>query len=349
MTVVPKADPRRSRVMRIRRLLITGLLFMGGGFVIITMPNEVWDGFGMGYSAYRVLLTTAGGLIIYGLFIVLMLYLKGDVSVRLLDRFIVLDGAPDNSSPVALESADPRAYASAIQTESVQSGLIELSRTVDQLKSAQLDALAGSKDDLIAALRPTLLTDVAAELESRFASEAVDAARLNTIRLIFNASQHRLVNELSSLGRRSNLNLVIGTITTGAAVALLIYMVLWTHSEFESLTQLLSHYIPRVTIVLFIEIFSFFFLRLYRSTLGEIRVYQEDITALTLRQVALETAWSSSDKAARAALARELVTSSIVPKADTKENKDITVVDPDTANNLLQALLKAIVKTDKSG
>ncbi|MBI5525005.1 MAG: hypothetical protein HY897_01580 [Deltaproteobacteria bacterium] len=42
----------------------------------------------------------------------------------------------------------------------------------------------------------------------------------------------------------------------------------------------LSHYVPRITTVTFIEVFAFFFLKLYRASLIEIKFYQNELTSL---------------------------------------------------------------------
>lgn len=100
----------------------------------------------------------------------------------------------------------------------------------------------------------------------------------------------RLKSEVQSLTRRGNVNLTIGVITTGIAVGLLAYMVLNVTETFTSWTHLLSHYIPRVATVVFIEVFSFFFLKLYRSSLNEIKYYQNELTRLDIQRISIDTA-----------------------------------------------------------
>lgn len=270
----------------------------------------------------------------------MILYLRGAISFKFLDNIVTLKEDRLTEEPVILRSAS--------FSPDIEQRLTEIATTVEQLKSAQLDALAGNREELIAALRPTLPADIAKELESRFVASAIDAATINEIRRSFESAYQRLQLELSSLTRRSNLNLVIGVLTTVIAVLLLSYMVLvlGTNGTFASLTALLSHYVPRVAVVLFIEVFSFFFLRLYRSTLAEMRSYQEDIIALAQRQVAIEMAWTSSDPTARASLAKELVAVSATTRVNAKENKELSV-DPELVTELLQKFAKVLAKKEK--
>jgi hypothetical protein len=96
-------------------------------------------------------------------------------------------------------------------------------------------------------------------------------------------SRARIGREIAALGRRGNLNLVIGFTTTLFSVVFLAYIVLLAGSVFANLNTLLTHDIPKVTIAVFIEVFAFFFLRLHRSALIDIKYYQMELVALALK------------------------------------------------------------------
>lgn len=215
-----------------------------------------------------------------------------------------------------------------------------LADEVASLKTAQLDALGGSRQELIEALRPTVHAGVADELETRFRQRLSQSARDQEIRESFATAEHRLRGELGALGRRSNLNLVIGVLTTSMAVGLLTYMVLGAAVNFDNLTSLLSHYIPRLGLVLFIEVFSFFFLRLYKATLAEMRMYQTDLTALTIQHVAVVAGLSTGDPTGAAALSKELLASK--PAAAELPKPEGHEVDPKALAELVQALAKIL-------
>jgi len=250
-----------SRGRAIRFQFAMALIMIAGGAIVLSLRYDIDKVFFPYGEDPRFTLMIGLTLLGYGAAIFMFLYLRGAISFKFLDNLVTLKA----EQPYA--ETFPIQHYGGFSLEAEQR-IAEISSTVEQLKSAQLGALAGNREELIAALRPTLLTDVTTELENRFASNIVDAARIGEIRRSFETSNQRLQFELSSLSRRSNLNLVIGVLTTVIAVSLLTYMVLGTNSSFESLTALLSHYVPRVTVVLFIEVFSFFFLRLHRSTLA---------------------------------------------------------------------------------
>jgi hypothetical protein len=55
-------------------------------------------------------------------------------------------------------------------------------------------------------------------------------------------------------------------------------------------------FLPRLSIVLIIEVFSYFFLRLYKSSLAEIKYFQNEATNIEHNFVDLEAAISIEDK-----------------------------------------------------
>jgi len=295
------------------------------------------------YPEEQVLLLFGISLIGSGVGVLLILYLRGAISFKYFDKFLFqfVEFRESNEDFESDSDASARKRA-----QDISSDILRLAAEVNELKSAQLGALAGNRAELIAALEPTVLSGLADELERRFSTASNDAATLREIRDIFLAARQRLRVELDSLSRRSNLNLVIGVLTTISAVGLLSYMVLGNAAKFESIVDLLSHYVPRVTIVIFIEVFSFFFLRLYRATLSEIRTYQDDLTLLAIQHVAVETAWTSPDPIARTTLSKELLAQRGKTDSQYKTSTG-QPFDPDALAKLLVQFSKIVLKKDK--
>jgi len=97
---------------------------------------------------------------------------------------------------------------------------------------------------------------VAQALENKYTSKSIDREQLLLIRERLGAVRLRFENEIGASGRRSNLNLSIGIIVTLIAAGLLAYMAFGSKPDFgESMTTLLAHYIPRITTIIFIEVF----------------------------------------------------------------------------------------------
>jgi len=147
--------------------------------------------------------------------------------------------------------------------------------------------------------------EIVAELERRSSAELESERKLADIRMAFMDSNSRLSLALSGLYRRGNLNLIIGITTTVFAAMLLVYMALSAPAA-PSQAQILNYYIPRVSTVVFVEVFAFFFLRLYKFSLAEDRFYQIELTNISALDIALQAAFKTGDQATITAVINHL-------------------------------------------
>lgn len=130
-----------------------------------------------------------------------------------------------------------------------------------------------------------ILQDIKARLESEtfeeYLSELKKAARdeinFKSCEDIFKRTIHRLEAEIESQTKRGNLNLFLGIITTLIGVAILSYSV-FQAPLLTSDIEIASHFLPRLSLVVLIEVFAYFFLRLYKQSLDEIKYFQNEIT-----------------------------------------------------------------------
>ena len=112
----------------------------------------------------------------------------------------------------------------------------------------------------------------------------------------------RLRREITDLRLRSNVNLLIGMVITGGGLYLLWATVSIIDSS-ELLKQLASEgddsnykfiknialpIIPRILLVVFIEVFAYFFLKLYKNGLSEIKYFQNELTNIESKLAAVE-------------------------------------------------------------
>lgn len=102
----------------------------------------------------------------------------------------------------------------------------------------------------------------------------------------FNNMTRRLSTEVDDLAKRGNLNLFLGIMTTLIGLSALAYSVFYS-PETRAPEELLVYFIPRVSLVLLIEIFAYFFLRLYKQSLSEIKYFQNEITNVESKQLAV--------------------------------------------------------------
>jgi hypothetical protein len=227
----------------------------------------------------------------------LMLYLRGSLSFPFFDRiFNIEKGYRWESTPD-----------DAMDLEKVKAAIQEIRRELSISRKGQPILTDSDKAVMLQALREQFAESLVTELEKQESEALSEKLGLIPIRRLLDSASARLHDGLSALGRRGNLNLVIGTLTTCAAVGLLIYMVLGHSAKTASIPDLLSYYIPRISTVVFVEIFGFFFLRLYKASLSELKYYQNELTTLALISLAVEMAAHEPATSSFTDLARCLV------------------------------------------
>ncbi|MEW8437358.1 MAG: hypothetical protein AB2689_04295 [Candidatus Thiodiazotropha taylori] len=168
-------------------------------------------------------------------------------------------------------------------------------------QSVNIDLTPEERSEIIGAIKSNITKELAEDLfksaKSALSDSIVESKYFYELRKELQKTKARLTDEIGALTRRGNLNLVIGGVTTILAVSLLGYVVLTANSNALELKDFVWHYIPRITVSVFIQIFSFFFLRLYRNSLEDIKYFQNELTNVDSRFASLEAALILGDKA----------------------------------------------------
>jgi hypothetical protein len=142
------------------------------------------------------------------------------------------------------------------------------------------------------------LTDdfIKAKVEGIYSEKAVSESKHKTLLNDFDSLGYRINEELARLRRSANLNLVIGTLTTTLALTGLGYEVFNSELEITDSLKILAHYLPRLSLIIFIEIFAFFFLKLYKTTLEDIKYFNNEKTNIDFKLISLKSALTSENK-----------------------------------------------------
>jgi hypothetical protein len=127
---------------------------------------------------------------------------------------------------------------------------------------------------------------------------------INTIRFISKEMRDRLEEEVEALGSRANINLIIGNAISVIGLSVLAYFVFTIPPNInpsgfyspEEIENFAKYFITRLSLVAFIEVFAFFFLRIYRHSIFEIKYFQNETTNAEFRILALEAALMIGDK-----------------------------------------------------
>lgn len=172
------------------------------------------------------------------------------------------------------------------------------------------------------------------------AAEGETDSRLLASRGVFSEARKRLSEKAVSLERRARVNLVIGSSTSVAAVVTLIAFAFSpVHLTDISWQQLLSMYLPKFGVVVMLEVFAFFFLRLYKATLADSRLLDGDFDALALKEAALLTAWSHGAQH-RLDFAKILIATT--PASALHSEKSQESLDPKLVAEMASAIAKVV-------
>ena len=131
--------------------------------------------------------------------------------------------------------------------------------------------------------------------KTKLLSEIENYNQFILIKESFSKTESRIKSEIESLGRRSNLNLVIGLITTLIGIGILASSVFFTQVAYKNTLEFFSAYIPKATMALFIELFSFYFLALYQANLREIKFYQNELTSIEIKLFSYQSIFFLND------------------------------------------------------
>jgi hypothetical protein len=268
---------RKQRDVIIRqRLLVLGTLAMVLGGMLFTASEAL--SFGTGMFRPELVYAVSGTLVLSGVSLLLLHYLRAssltDLEVRLSRQEL------SEQRRALLELQD------VISLITAQTQIAERASASVWTDAEREKIVATLSDSVTSTLSNAFLKSV----EERYGAAIVSRISQSELRDISDESKRRIRAEIDALTRRSNINLIIGVITTLLAVGLLAYIVLSDTLSSTNLGTVLLHFLPRLSIVIFIETFSFFFLRLYKSGLADIKYYQNELTGIEARQVALQAA-----------------------------------------------------------
>lgn len=104
----------------------------------------------------------------------------------------------------------------------------------------------------------------------------------------FRKTETRLKTEIDTLKRRANTNMIIGAIIAFVGVLGLVAFIVAEQDKSPSeISMLIIHWVTRLSLVTFVEIFAFFFLKMYKTELLSIQYYQDELTSIESRKIAL--------------------------------------------------------------
>jgi hypothetical protein len=168
----------------------------------------------------------------------------------------------------------------------------------------------------------------------------------------FGLSIARLRDELGALARRGNLNLSLGVAVAVGGLAVLGHFAFAAGNGDLPPAAAVSVFLPRLSLVLFIEVFAWFFLQTYRSTLAEIRYFQNELTNLESKAIALEAsalAGTTAGLEAVIALIAATERNRVLERDQTTVELEGAKLSDERVSELLRELLAAIAARGDAG
>lgn len=185
---------------------------------------------------------------------------------------------------------------SSSRIDSIEQEISKIHNTLQNINSRnQIDI-----DAVIADMKEHFIRTSAQEVLSEITNKQKANSRTEGINNIFEGSCTRIIGECNNLGSRGLFNLSIGIMLALVGVYFLSNGIPTAEniktSGLTAQDYLLVTFIPRFSLVLLIELLSFFFLRLYKMSHDHIKLYQDELTELEYKHTALLTALESGDK-----------------------------------------------------
>jgi hypothetical protein len=332
----------KINLLRQKWFVVASVFYAFIGILLLTFRVEIAEIVHLRFTAVFIigiaaLFIGAGGL--------LTAYLRGDFASSDSSSKKWYGGSVDLDPSLRYSAFSVEVERIAAKLDEIQQEVLKTKKTRSNLKELSPEERESLLSTLKAELQSVLGSDVLRQLEEKYSSQIANDAQVSQIRKGIEVTSERLRTEVAALTRRGNLNLVIGTLTTVAAVGLLAYLVLGATISYTSVPDLLAHFIPRISIAVFIEVFSFFFLKLYKASLHDIKYFQNELTNIEMRGVALETALLARHNKTTEPIIEHLMMTDRNPvyAATLAPNgKEVTSLEPKDVANLLDKLGKLL-------
>jgi len=208
-------------------------------------------------------------------------------------------------------------------------GEVELKEVANQLRET---LVADSANDLVSELKRKILHD-----------ETQRSARV-LMRSVFGTSEERLSDQVQTLRAQSTTNMLIGCFIAFLGAAILVTSIFFPYSKPVNLEELALQIAPKLSVVILIELFAYFFLKMYRSNLSEIRYYQNEITNVEMRKAGVLLAISKTVPDSLFVALSTMDRNFVMEKDQTTQELERVKVDRDSTKNLLDAVTSLLRK-----
>ena len=190
--------------------------------------------------------------------------------------------------------------------------LIKLKERLDNLSDEMSNSNLNIEQEkkIIDLLKERILSDTSIDIYNELKqniSTSIDLEIKSRISNNFNKMTERLQREIYTLEKRAKVNLIIGSITAIIGIFSFVYFIMQNITSSQEDYDFLTEFLPRLSLVLVIEIFAYFFLNLYKSSLSEIKYFHNELTNIEYRFIAMEETVLNNDKTTLKVIIREFL------------------------------------------
>lgn len=308
-------------IRRHRFYIVSGIVYSALGLIGLSIRNDLIEYFGLNPL---IVSTSSIALILMGLVLVLFVYLQG--------------GFTKDSQVLRKSDLDYRRQLERLRKEFYQ--------TMRERENIQIDeeVIKNTIDFKIDQITSETLFE---QIKEKYESRLIDDIKHKALEEELYDVKRRIEREVLRTSRNSNINLSIGFFTTFIAIFFLGYSLLGVEWNQESTALFIYHFIPRLSLSLFIELFSFFFLRIYKKNLDDIKYLNNERTNIDLKLVALRTSIAYEESTALKDVILDLSKTErnfVLKKGESTVEIEKERLDSNNSEKLLSSILKILDK-----
>jgi len=164
----------------------------------------------------------------------------------------------------------------------------------------------------------------------------------------YNDIVYRLENEINRLNRRGGVNLVLGAFIAFCGILYLGYSVTNPVNTKDKL-EFMLHMAPRLSFVIVVELFAYFFLKLYKNGFEEVKYFQNELTNIDSKVLAIKFLKDVKNEDLMGEVIKNLMATErnfVLEKGQTTASLEKEKINIDGDKNIVEAL-KEILKFKK--
>lgn len=308
-----------------RIMIISSIIYFAIGLIILLIKEDLFRYFKFDP---KIVLIVAVTLMLFGISVFLMLYVKGGLFLSSTRDEEKDEYKNDKSSlDEKFEILKTELYSKLSDFKNIDEVKQEIRTTIDH----QVSKLSEEK--------------IVQQITEKFTKELYAKSKLDLIENELVSIKNRIERETARLARYGYINLMIGFITTFLAIFFLGYSLLGVQTENITSTEYIYHFIPRLSLSVLIELFSFFFLRLYKNNLEDIKYFNNERTNIEMKIVAIKTSLAYDDKETVKSLMLELAKTErnfVLKKGESTVEIEKNRTDISSNDKLLGGILKLL-------